>query len=293
MILTTGIAEYSFQSQYNLLPASMVSASLLYADETIPECSAPADAGGFAFAEPRFNKVFANAAGTFVELEMGSDPHYDSTGLQRIHTSLQGHYTLLGPTAGPPWENGAAAVGPFWTMRDGCDPLVPLNDSLANATYADVADTQFLPGAQPNASIVPFTVTYTLLSRLMTVTEEYVVQQGGAVTVTVSATRARPCVDGGKPFNTFGVTFPALIFDGRTNFTLTVDPSSNSAVVGAPGFGSTTFTVESIDSNHPFTWDEDPRGLIASRNGYMRVVRASVVSDTDAPRLTFTVQAAE
>jgi hypothetical protein len=43
----------------------------------------------------RFNKIFANAGGTYVELDTAADPHYNATGLLRVHA--EGVNPQIGP----------------------------------------------------------------------------------------------------------------------------------------------------------------------------------------------------
>jgi len=45
-----------------------------------PQCATFADVGGFVFQLPEMRKVIANAGGVYAEIELGADPHYDSTG---------------------------------------------------------------------------------------------------------------------------------------------------------------------------------------------------------------------
>ena len=63
-----GYEEYSYVSNYNLLPAAMLSAAHLYADaaDAIPECSTPADVGGYVVELPEHHLVIANAGGVYV-----------------------------------------------------------------------------------------------------------------------------------------------------------------------------------------------------------------------------------
>ena len=60
-------------SNYNLLPAAQLATAWYFADPTdaIPECSAPADVGGFVYALPAFKKIVGSARGTYVEIETG------------------------------------------------------------------------------------------------------------------------------------------------------------------------------------------------------------------------------
>lgn len=88
---------YSAHSQYNLLPMAMLAIAYHHAGETetIAEQPAPADAGGFVLEIRDLHKVFANAGGTYVEIEPSADHHYDATGLIRLH------FPGLSPQLGP------------------------------------------------------------------------------------------------------------------------------------------------------------------------------------------------
>lgn len=84
--LRHGYETYSFHSQYNLLAAAMLALAWLRADDAIPERACPADAGGYAFAlQPAFHKAFLSAGGFFVEIDTAADPHYNPTGILRVH----------------------------------------------------------------------------------------------------------------------------------------------------------------------------------------------------------------
>jgi hypothetical protein len=89
---------YSAHSQYNLLPMAMLANAYEYAGETetSAESPAPADVGGFILDLPEMHKVFANAAGTYVELDTQADSHYDATGLIRVQ--MKGISPQLGPS---------------------------------------------------------------------------------------------------------------------------------------------------------------------------------------------------
>ncbi len=88
---------YSAHSQYNLLPMSMLAIAYERAASTeqIAEKPAPADVGGFVLNLPELHKVFANASGTYIEIDTSADHHYDATGLIRVHMKN------LAPQLGP------------------------------------------------------------------------------------------------------------------------------------------------------------------------------------------------
>jgi hypothetical protein len=124
--LRHGYESYSFHSQYNLLTAAMLAIAWHRADDTIAEGPSPADTGGFAFAlQPAFHKVIANAGGTYVEIDTGADPHYNPTGLLRIHHRDVPPETLSdGVSAGagytlPSKPDRSMALGPAWRDRAG------------------------------------------------------------------------------------------------------------------------------------------------------------------------------
>jgi len=89
---------YSAHSQYNLLPMSMLAIAYEHAasTEAVEERPAPADVGGFAFEIEPLHKIFANAGGTYVEIDTAADHHYDATGLIRVH--VRGLSPQLGPS---------------------------------------------------------------------------------------------------------------------------------------------------------------------------------------------------
>ena len=89
---------YSAHSQYNLLPMSMLAIAYERAasTENIAENPAPADIGGFVLNLPELHKVFANASGTYLEIDTNADHHYDATGLIRVH--MRNLAPQLGPS---------------------------------------------------------------------------------------------------------------------------------------------------------------------------------------------------
>lgn len=88
---------YSAHSQYNLLAMSMLAIAYNHAasTETVNEQAAPSDIGGFVLEIAELHKVFANAGGTYIEIDTSADHHYDATGLIRIH------HRGLSPQLGP------------------------------------------------------------------------------------------------------------------------------------------------------------------------------------------------
>jgi hypothetical protein len=125
-----GYESYSAHSQYNLLPMAMLVIAHEHAARTddVREGPAPADVGGYVLdIRERFNKIFANAGGTYVEIDTAADPHYNATGLLRVHA--KGVNPQIGPsdalTAGATskYPQGSprttAAVGAAWKNAAG------------------------------------------------------------------------------------------------------------------------------------------------------------------------------
>ncbi|HVT91102.1 MAG TPA: hypothetical protein VHD56_19775 [Tepidisphaeraceae bacterium] len=112
-----GYEAYSFHSQYNLLAMAMLVLAHERADDGIAEYPVPAEQGSYLFdLRDDFHKVVAAAGGTCVLIDTSADPHYNATGLQRLHK---------------------AGV-----------PLSPLSDSAA-------ADRNYGPANSPKAAIAP------------------------------------------------------------------------------------------------------------------------------------------
>jgi hypothetical protein len=164
-----GYEGYSAHSQYNLLPMAMLVIAHEHAAKTedVKEGPAPADVGGFVLdVRERFNKVFANAGGTYVEIETAADLHYNATGLIRIHRkgvdpqigpsdALSAEAVSLYPKGAP---RTTAAVGAAW--KNAAGEWVRLAEFGAGkiggaelkVASEDVKDVRFTLGYQGNFS---------------------------------------------------------------------------------------------------------------------------------------------
>eukprot|EP00049_Salpingoeca_infusionum_P011698 m.204129 g.204129 ORF g.204129 m.204129 type:complete len:838 (+) comp15006_c0_seq5:63-2576(+) len=119
-----GYETYSYYSQYNLLPASMLATAHKYCRDSIVQLQSFAEVGGFLFSPEGFHKVIANADGMYVETELFPDaPPHDSAGLARVHT--RGTDPLITLTAsapqqceGTPAGPGALAPGVMWSVKE-------------------------------------------------------------------------------------------------------------------------------------------------------------------------------
>lgn len=124
--LRHGYETYSFHSQYNLLAAAMLALAWLRADDKIAERACPADAGGCAFAlQPAFHKAFLSSSGYFVEIDTAADPHYNPTGILRVHhRGIPPELLSDGAVPGcaytvPARPSRALALGPEWRGPNG------------------------------------------------------------------------------------------------------------------------------------------------------------------------------
>jgi hypothetical protein len=81
-----GYEGYSFHSQYNLLPIAMLALAYIHADDGIPESRIPSESASYVLdLREKFHKIVAASGGYYVEIDTAADPHYNATGLQRIH----------------------------------------------------------------------------------------------------------------------------------------------------------------------------------------------------------------
>ena len=208
-----GYMSYSYFSNYNLLPVSWLALAYEYADEALPECAAPADVGGVAFAvaENTMRKVYASLSGTYVEIMTGADPQFDASGFNRFHFDSCSLGTarpcslpsLLGPSQAPGLSGNAAvhasddhrggsggfssssgiAMGPFWTFVGDATVHTLANNTLQTILAAVVTAA---PTNSPSTGVA-FTVEYVLWNAGLLVTEAYTLPaSGGAVNVTAS-----------------------------------------------------------------------------------------------------------
>jgi len=146
-----GYERYSFHSQYNLLAVAKLAVAYTTADDGIDERPTPAEVGGFAFAlQPAFHKVFANAGGTYLEIDTRADARYNPTGVVRLHhpavqpplpfsdgATLKAAYQLPSPpgrslSLGPAWRDSA---GEWHALADhDRDALVDAALTIAGAS---------------------------------------------------------------------------------------------------------------------------------------------------------------
>jgi len=174
-------SRYGPYSNYLLLVASQLGFAHLLADDEIEEGPAFFEKGGYVVELPEaFHKVFASCGGYHVEIDTNGDPHYDATGLGRVHhVSVPAELGLSTPipsrpnfivSGDPPPRS--VAIGPGWQDADGGQQwLSEWGGDSANARVARVSDA-------PDG--VVFEVIYsTDVSESRQVTERYVIGSSG------------------------------------------------------------------------------------------------------------------
>lgn len=309
--LRWGYEGYSFLSQYNLLPAAMLAAAYTYSEDseaTVSECPTFADVGGFAFELPEHHLVIANAGGVYVQVETGSDPHYDSTGLNRVHINTCGSSEdvahcaspppLLTFTAGSHQEDGGFSMGgPEWSMggsSGGSSGSSGGNFSLGNAAYSDVTAAVFTPVWVASSSSLAFTVSFDLDfggngTSVATVVQQYTLNStvgGDAVTVASSLLLPRS-----YPIPaSFALQLPLFLYNGRDNTTVAAAGERGFSVTSQDGSGGgVLLTVLPVgQKNISMVWQGEE---VESRNGVLGRAWARVVPGTLSPSLTLTINA--
>ena len=306
--LRWGYEGYSFLTNYNSLPASMLAAAFMYADDSIPECSAPADVGGFVIELPEHHLIIANAAGVYAEIETGADPNYEPAGLHRVHMDTCGIGAadacvrvnpLLVTSAGPPCgavgeggSGGPIAIAPWWaTSRD-----APGSRTLLSAmSYANVSSVVLTPSFSITANLVEFDLKWELDASGATVTQHYALSAAADGSAPMVAVTSSVALTGPSPatLTRFGMQLPAFGFDGRTNFTVALDEAARTSTVSAPaapGFGSAVFAVTDTGHNVSLALGGEPAHV--TRNGLMQQVIVETGFGTQAPSITVIIAGA-
>jgi hypothetical protein len=259
-----GYESYSYHSQYNLLPMAMLAMAYEYAapSEDVSESPAPTDTGGFVFqiADTNIHKVFANAGGTYVELETTGDQQHDATGLIRVHR--KGISPQLGPSDNlltgavynsPNPSPTTTGIGVSW--QDSSSTWHTLGE-MGSTNIAAVTVTPILQ----SPSRVAFDVTYSgTMSGVTTITEHYNVTPGG-----VQLTTELPGYTGALRY-----VWPVLSNDGKTTSTISV---SGSTVSVSQGGTAQTFTALGSQSVSVGSTD------YSNRNGWSRLATAEYPS---------------
>ncbi len=81
-----GCEGYGYFEKYMVTMGSWAYLAYRFADDAIGEVPCPSVRNGYVFeTSPTFHKVFLSAADYFAEFDTDADPHYDASGLGRIH----------------------------------------------------------------------------------------------------------------------------------------------------------------------------------------------------------------
>jgi hypothetical protein len=254
-----GFEGYSFHSQYNLLTASMLATAWRFANDDIVEGPSPADVGGFVVELPEFHKVIANAGGLYAEIETAADPHYNSTGLLRIHRS--GIETLIGPSDGTAIQESAVAVGIAWREGDHWQSLAAIGQS--HPAIVTVTTQERTP------ELVRFTIRYGLdRPQVRSVIEHY----------ELTPLRMRVTAELEGRATGIQVRFPAFAFDGERAARIAVDGGAATVELGG---SREAFRVESPSGIRL----RRAGSLVSSRNGYLEVI----AGDVSGQRVTYSL----
>eukprot|EP01113_Clastostelium_recurvatum_P026181 TRINITY_DN3141_c0_g1_i4.p1 TRINITY_DN3141_c0_g1~~TRINITY_DN3141_c0_g1_i4.p1 ORF type:complete len:644 (-),score=128.12 TRINITY_DN3141_c0_g1_i4:74-1981(-) len=261
--LRFGYEEYSFLSQYNNLPGEMLAMSFLYGDETIEEGPSFTETGGYAFMLPMHHKIFGNAGGMYVEIEMAADENYDPTGLMRIHRT--GVASLIGPTEGvtitkqaSPMTPVSLGLGVGWMMNDAAHTVQTLSQFTRGHVNATIL----------NASLSPKHVTFNVIYEIDSTAVREVRE---AYSITPDIINVTASIVPKSTIEQLFVTFPTFMSDGIYDGVVSMSPNIPQGVVEFRG-SKQTFTVTSPASGDLAFYPE----TYTSRNGYMaRLVGSS------------------
>lgn len=108
-----GCENYAYFDKYMITTASFLYAACLICDESIPCAETEAETVYTAVTSEHFHKLFLRSGGYFAEIDTAADPHYDCSGIGRIHKrGAPSAICLSCPgTATPTYSlNGAEAV---------------------------------------------------------------------------------------------------------------------------------------------------------------------------------------
>lgn len=257
-----GYEGYSGNTQYNLLPMSMLALACFHGEATrqVDEKPAPADVGGFVFEIPELHKIIANAGGTYIEIETRGDPHYDATGLIRVHAP--GVSPQLGPSdsvlAHPAYQTEGGihpetdtGIGVEWKSTDG--EWKRLGGSGGDATTKlSVGNIETSPAR------VTFTVTYEgKLAGPSRVVERYALTPGRVELTTTLEGYEGP----------LRYVWPVLADDGRVKSQITTE--ENTVIVSQDG-GKTAQTFSARGAARIDLGSE----LYPNHNGWVRLALA-------------------
>ncbi len=273
---------YSAHSQYNLLAMSMLATAYEHGEaaQNVRERPAPADVGGYVLEIKELHKVFANAQGTYVELDTAADHGYDATGLIRVH--FAGVSPQLGPSdsvlAKPKYRVPAGSphppttgVGVAWRGADGAW------HHLGEISKSDLKNVS-VETSEVAGDHVSFRVRYegSLGGGVSSVEEQFLLTPGELGVTTLLPGYGGPVRR----------VVPLLADDGRTETRLVANGAS--VMVSQPfrrGSGSQTFTAVGATS-----WSVGAEKY-PNHNGWARLATAEYASDAGNRGVTLVIKA--
>lgn len=209
---------YSNHSQYNLLPMAMLAIAYQHADESIQEQPVPSETSAYVFdMRDTFHKVVAAAGGYYIQIDTAADPHYNATGLQRVHrrgvpfppfndsaTQARGYGKNDGPSEtlvpGLRWKVGSQET--WRSVGDAvlADPKKPL-DEQPNAVRE--ASLEISPAGDAEAS---FELKWSVVGSDVVTSQRFTLNASGLTVTERVAT--------GFAFSALQVVVPVTLFDG-------------------------------------------------------------------------------
>ena len=237
-----GCEDYAYFDKYMITTASFFYAAYLLCDDSVSFVPCKNHEPCVVKTSPYFHKLFVKAGGYGLEFDLNADPHYDASGLGRVHKD------------GAPSAICMSCPCPQSPVYH-VDVAEPTALSLCSAVYED---GKWVLGAQKRYEILDSSATESkataslkcLFNGEKSVTESYTVDESG---VTVTA----------KGEGRVGFALPAFDFDGETH--TNISACEHSLTVAYDGWlcrYTTDGTI--VDLNQP----------TANRNGHYKTFLA-------------------
>ncbi|MEW6356949.1 MAG: hypothetical protein AB1696_11515 [Planctomycetota bacterium] len=203
-----GCDSYGHVAVYSLLASNLFAYAALIADDSIEECAAPCDVGGYVVEVGEgFHRVFASCGPLHIQIDTCGQLDHDPTGLGRIHHRdkppelglsmgivSKPHYR----TAEPP-HSTCIAIGPCWPT--------PAGETVSLAALQPSGAALKIMEEGPNG--IRFSITY---------------NAGSAVTETYQLTPKGLDYTVSRPTGPLAVTVPMLVTDGAVESTIHQTP---------------------------------------------------------------------
>jgi hypothetical protein len=278
-----GFEGYSFNSQYNLLPMAMLCIAYERADESVEERPLPSEYGTYVFdLSDVFTKVCAASGGYYVLIDTAADPHYNGTGLQRIHRrgvelspltdsgapervigAVEGG-AKVGLTPGLQWRT--EKNGPWISLAD-FGRFEPPPKAKPGEKQQEARQQKSVKKAEVKVESdddrAAFTITYQLDgSGAEPIVSHYVVSADGVET-------SQKFGEGAKPVASARFAFPALVNDAANDCQVVTEGSKLRVRRNGGGLA-----MELIQPKGAKLLLTGPR--IATHNGYLQAACADV-----------------